>query len=150
MNAKMKAISLFMFLLLCAPVWVSAAEESAANSSTDISAMDIINDTTLRDEVLANLESNGVNTSVLRAAISVGATGKVQNILEFYKDKLKANPNYVKPEETGNESTDKSNVDETVPAESVPLPTETKSPVSPFTILAGIGAAGCVIIFLKR
>ncbi|NLV26065.1 MAG: hypothetical protein GXY48_02690 [Methanomicrobiales archaeon] len=133
---------------------VSLAEDTGMNVSEtvntmDINSMDIINDTELQSTVLENLESNGVDTSVLRAAISVGATGKVRNILELYKDKLQANPDYVKPEESENQSAQDITKEETSPAETAPVGTEAKSPLSPFTILVGLMAGVC-IIYMKK
>ncbi|MDD1723562.1 MAG: hypothetical protein LUQ07_00365 [Methanospirillum sp.] len=151
-------------LILCLVAGASAAEESATQSldngssvqagSTvnlnDINSLDLINDTATRELVLSNLESNGVNTSVLRAAISVGATGKVKNILEYYKDKIQANPDAVKPEATADESAAGNGESKTTSEEATPVPTGTKSPLSPFVTLIGIAAAGCVAFVLKR
>jgi len=163
-NTKFIGIFIFISLVLCITTVVSAENNSAvqstvneltvqtenANSHNDINSTDIINDTDLREEIISNLESNGVNTSVLRAAISVGDNNKAKNILELYKDKLQANPDYVKPEQTeinpGKDNSDSN----TIPVKSTPAPSETKSPLSIFTVIIGIGAAICVTLFLKR
>lgn len=163
LNLNLFGTLIVFSLILCLVAGVSAAEESTTQSVgnngssvqtgnaanlNDISTLDLINDTVTRDQVLSNLESNGVNTSVLRAAISVGASGKVKNILEYYKDKIQANPNAVKPEATAEGSAAETGESKTTP-EATPVPTGTKSPLSPFVALIGIVAAGC-IAFLKR
>lgn len=155
LKVRFSGLCILTALILCIMTGVSLAEDTGMNVSEtvntmDINSMDIINDTELQSTVLENLESNGVDTSVLRAAISVGATGKVRNILELYKDKLQANPDYVKPEESGNESTPVTSNTETVPEEPTPIPTKTQSPISLITVVFGFMAVLCIFSFQKR
>lgn len=153
LKVRFSGLCIFTALILCLMTGVSVAENTEMNVSEtvntmDISSMDIINDTELQDTVLANLESNGVDTNVLRAAISVGATGKVRNILELYKDKLQANPDYVKPDKSVNQSSQDNT--ETMPEEPAPLPTKTQSPISLITVIFGFMAVLCIFSLQKR
>ena len=164
MKLKYSIISIcFLLALVCAlPGGVSAAEangspepaESTVSpidlSSMDVRSMDIINNSELRDTVISNLESNGVDTSVLKAAISVGANGKVANILEYYKDKLQANPDYVNPTEDVKSSAEEKEEKNEMADEPTAIPTDTKSALSPFIALIGIAIAGCAAFAMKR
>ena len=44
----------------------------------------------------------------------------------------------------------KTSEEKSTPEESIPVPTSTQSPLSPVSILAGIGLAGCAALLIKR
>jgi hypothetical protein len=162
-NSKFIGILIFIALIFCVSSVVSAAENSAVQSSGNDSSvqsaslstqspdtMDIINNSDLREEVITNLESNGVNTSVLQAAISVGNTEKVKNILVYYKDKLQAAPKNETSSPVESEAVKEKQTSKATEEGQTPVPVGTKSPLSPFTVLMGIGLAGCAVFLLKR
>ena len=122
------------------------------------------NDTAFEERMVKDLESQGVDTTELKAAIASGDQEKIRSVMEGLKDKMprpsmNGTPgNEGKPQ--GNDAPQQKPADKQAPAESNsgekpsettgPQPTQTQSPLSPLTIIAGIGAAGLAVVSLKR
>ena len=202
---------------------------------------DFVNNSEFRDKIISDLESNGVNTSELKAAIASGDQEKSRDLMESLRDKFRHGPQERlqgndtlgpgkerPPMGTGPGPQERMQGNDTLgpgkerplmgtgpgpqerlqgndtmgpgkerppidmglgpqermqgngtmgpgkerppmdmgpgpqeqppgmkpgsekPVEQTPQPTETKSPLSPFSVLAGITAAGCAVLLSKR
>jgi|GEM_PF-4776179 len=122
---------------------------------------DFANNSEFQNKMISDLESAGIDTSEIKAAIASGDKERVRNLMTSYRDKLpgpmngtpgesgmgpgmgpgpQGQPGDIKQPGPGSQSQEQSS----------PVPTPTQSPVSPLTILVGIGAAGCATLLLKR
>ena len=122
------------------------------------------NNTAFEERMVKDLESQGVDTTELKAAIASGDQTKIRSVMDGLRDKMprpsmngtpgkEAAPqgNNAPQQKPGEKQTPAESKSVEKPAEtSVPQPTQTKSPLSPLTIIAGIGAAGLAIVSLKR
>ena len=232
MDQNFKYFCLFfsLCLLIVLTPGVSAGNETVMQASENHSTVqpcnlppqnngtppDFVNNSEFRDKMISDLESNGVNTSELKAAIASGDQEKSRNLMESLRDKLPHGPQERMqgngsmgpgkerppmgtgpgpqermqgngsmgpgkerppmgtgpgPQERmqGNGSmgpgkerppmgTGPGPQDQPPgmkpgseqPVEQTPQPTETKSPLSPFSVLAGITAAGCTVLLSRR
>jgi hypothetical protein len=112
---------------------------------------DFVNNTEFQNKMISDLDSAGVNTSEIKAAIASGDQEKVRSLMESYRDKMPGPRNgtpgdgRMGPGPQGQPGSQSQQQEQ-----STPMPTPTQSPISPLTILAGIGAAGCATLLLKR
>ncbi len=127
---------------------------------------DFANNSVFKEKFLSDLSAKGVDTTELRTAIENGDKEKIRQLMDSFRDKMPAGPQNGTPgaRPDGNEpgrdkgdsdmpgdngkapSKDGSFASET----SEPVASPTKSPLSPLTILAGLGVAGLAICIHKR
>ncbi|MFH0967609.1 MAG: hypothetical protein V1862_07995 [Methanobacteriota archaeon] len=118
---------------------------------------DIANNSAFQEQMVKDLESKGIDTTELKAAIASKDPEKIRGVMDGLMDKLprpamngtqgkdgKPQGNNGLQEKSGD--TTSGQPQQTQQAQ----PTQTKSPLSPLTILAGIGAAGLAIVSLQR
>lgn len=130
---------------------------------------DFTNNSQFRENLLSDLESKGIDTTELRAAMESGDQEKIRQLMDSFRDKLPDRPQngtsgsgFDGKEQRGNLSTQGSHTDKvsgvsgTAPTsiqsvkQSQPVPTPTKSPLSPIAIILGIGIAGLAFASIKR
>ena len=130
-------------------------------------------DAAFQDRIIQDLESKGVDTTELKAAFEGGDPEKIRSVLDGLKDKLPQPDLNGTPGKDGippahggpkgrPEGKSAPGTDGTVdrpadaaspsqsPSSGQPESTKTQSPLSPLTILTGIGAAGLAAVCLKR
>lgn len=126
---------------------------------------DFVNNSEFREKILSDLESKGVDTAELRAAMQSGDQEKILKLMDSFRDKLPGGPQNGTPgpkfdgkEPMGNQTKYNGPADKsgTAPSpvqsaqKSQPVPTPTKSPLSPLIVLTGIGAVGLAVAAIKR
>lgn len=121
------------------------------------------NDTAFQERMVKDLEAQGVDTTELKAAIANGNHEQIHAVMEGFRDNLPLPSINGTPDKDGlsqahegsknkpsYKPASESKTSEEPPQARNAEPTETKSPLSPLTILAGISAAGLAIVSLKR
>lgn len=130
-------------------------------------------DAAFQERMIQDLESKGVDTTELKAAFAGGDPEKIRSVMDGLRDKLPRpdmngtpgkdgvppahEQRQGRPEGKPAPGTDgamERPADAASPSQSPssgqPEPSQTQSPLSPLTILAGIGAAGLAAVCLKR
>ena len=127
---------------------------------------DFANNSELKEKLLSDLSAKGVDTTELRTAIENGDKEKIRQLMDSFRDKMPAAPQNGTPgaRPDGNEqgrdkgASDMPGDNGKTPSKdailasetSEPVASPTKSPLSPLTILAGLGVAGLAICIHKR
>ena len=124
---------------------------------------DFANNTTFQEQIVNRLESKGVDTTELKAALASGDQGKIRTVMEGLRDKLPQpfmngtsgnagmpqgndRPQEKLPGKQASEPNPAGQPQQTQQAQ----PAQTQSPLSPLTVLAGIGIVGFAVISLRR
>jgi hypothetical protein len=116
---------------------------------------DFVNNTEFQNKMISDLETAGVNTSEIKAAIASGDQAKVRSLMESHRGKMPGPRNGTPGDGgmgpgMGPGPQGQPGLQSQPQEQATPMPTPTQSPISPLTILAGIGAAGCVTFLNKR
>jgi hypothetical protein len=118
---------------------------------------DFANDSAFLERMVQDLESRGVDTTELKAAIASGNQEKIRAVMDSIRDRMPQPPMNGTPGREGippgsaesqGSPAGKSSVQPEQTQE--PQPAATRSPLSPLTVLAGLGAAGTALVSMKK